>query len=121
MMVGITAAMVGEALALGERGGVDWQQMIEILNHSAVASPVLGYKAQMLASRDFSPMFTAAQMAKDFDLALDTARGVGVPIPLTALARQFMGALAARGGGERDFFAYVTLVEELAGLHGPAA
>ncbi|THF61064.1 NAD(P)-dependent oxidoreductase [Pseudothauera nasutitermitis] len=116
MMVGVTAAMLGEALVLGERGGVDWQQMIEVINSSVVASPLLGYKTAMLATRDFAPMFTAAQMAKDFDLALDAGRNANVPMPLAAVSRQFLGAMIASGRGEMDFFAYVTLLEELAGI-----
>lgn len=116
MMVGITAAMVGEALVIGERGGVGWEQMIEVINSSVVTSPLIGYKSKQLAQRDFRPMFTVSQMAKDFDLALDTGRASDVPMPLTAVARQFFAAMAATGRGGTDFFAYVTLLEELAGI-----
>lgn len=119
MMLGVTAGMLGEALALGERGGVDWAQMIEVINNSVVASPLLGYKKEMLTSRDFAPMFTATQMAKDFDLALDAGRNSNVPMPIAAVSRQFFGAMIASGRGGLDFFAYVTLLEELAGLHMP--
>ncbi|HJV85398.1 MAG TPA: NAD(P)-dependent oxidoreductase [Noviherbaspirillum sp.] len=118
MMVGMTSAMLGEALTLAERGGVDWTQMIDVVNNSVVASPLVGYKASMLTTRNFSPMFTSSQMAKDFDLALDAGRNGNVPMPLTAVARQFLGAMIASGRGELDFFAYVTLLEELAGLRG---
>lgn len=117
-MVGVTAAMLGEALVLGERGGVDWRQMIEIINNSVVASPLVNYKAEMLSTRNFAPMFTAAQMAKDFDLALDAGRQGNVPMPVTAMARQFLAAMLASGRGDLDFMAYVTLLEELSGL-GP--
>lgn len=120
MMVGITAAMVGEALVLGERGGVGWEQMIDVINTSVVASPLIGYKSEQLAARDFRPMFTVSQMAKDFDLALETARTGDVPMPLTAVARQFFAAMSATGRGEVDFFAYVTLLEELAGIRRPS-
>ncbi len=118
MMVGITAAMIGEALAFGEGGGMDWEQMLEVIANSAVASPLVGYKVAPLKARDFSPAFTASQMAKDFDLALAAARDANVPMPITALVRQFWSAMDAAGKGELDFFAYVTLLEELAGL-GP--
>ncbi|MCC4118476.1 NAD(P)-dependent oxidoreductase [Aromatoleum toluclasticum] len=118
MMLGITAAMLGEALALGERGGLEWRQMVEVVNNSAVASPLIGYKARMLSTRDFAPMFTMSQLAKDFDLALDAGRMGNIPMPLTALVRQFVSAMIASGRGELDFFAYVTLLEELAGLSG---
>lgn len=116
MMLGITAAMMSEAMIFSERVGVDWHQMIEVINNSAVASPLIGYKAKMLSERDFTSMFTTSQMAKDFDLALDAARSLNVPLPITALTRQFLGATIASGRGESDFFSYVALLEELAGL-----
>ena len=116
MMVGLTSAMVGEALAFGESGGMDWKQMIEIINNSVVASPLVGYKAQILKDRNFAPAFTASQMAKDFDLALGTGRASNVPMPITSIARQFYGTMMATGKADLDFFGYVTLMEELAGL-----
>lgn len=116
MMVGTTSAMIAEALTFGKRGGMDWEQMIDIISASVVASPLVNYKAQMLKSRNFSAMFTIDQMAKDFDIALDTGRSANVPMPMTAMVRQFYEALRAKGKGDIDFFALVTLMEELAGI-----
>jgi 3-hydroxyisobutyrate dehydrogenase len=116
MMVGITSAMAGEALVFGEKGGMDWNQMIDIIGASVVASPLIGYKAQMLKSRNYTPAFTIDQIAKDFDIALETGKAANVPMPITALARQFFGALKAKGKGNLDFFGLVTLLEELAGI-----
>ena len=116
MMVGLTSAMVGEALTFGEKGGMDWQQMIDIVNASVVASPLVGYKAQILKDRNYAPAFTVAQIAKDFDIALETAKVNDVPMPMTSMARQFFGVMKAKGNANLDFFAYVTLLEELAGI-----
>jgi hypothetical protein len=55
MMVGLTSAMVAEALTFGEAGGMNWEQMIDIVNASVAASPLFGYKAAMLKSRNFGP------------------------------------------------------------------
>lgn len=116
MMVGLTAAMVGEALTFGEAGGIDWEQMIDIIGASVAASPLFGYKAQILKDRNYAPAFTAAQIAKDFDLALGAGQANNVPMPITAMARQLFGAMMATGKGDLDFFGYVTLMEEMAGL-----
>ena len=118
MMVGLTSAMTAEALTFGEVGGMDWNDMIEIVNNSVVASPLVGYKAQMLKDRDYTAAFTASQMAKDFDVALETGRENNVPMPMTSLMRQFLGTMKATGKGELDFFGYVTLLEEMAGVKG---
>jgi len=116
MMVGLTSAMAAEALTFGEAGGMNWEQMIDIVNASVAASPLLGYKAQMLKSRNYAPAFSAAQMAKDFDIMLDAGKAKNVPLPMTALVRQFLGAMKAKGKGELDFFSLVTLAEDLAGI-----
>ena len=116
MMVGITSAMTAEALTFGERGGMDWNQMIDMVNNSVVASPLVVNKAQMLKDRNYAPAFTAAQMAKDFDIALDTGRANNVPMPITSLVRQFLGTMKAQGKGELDFFGLITLLEDMAGI-----
>ncbi|MEJ2477040.1 MAG: NAD(P)-dependent oxidoreductase [Desulfobacterales bacterium] len=116
IMVGITSAMTAEALTFGKRGGIDWDQMIDIINNSVVASPLIGFKVQLLKERRYAPMFTATQMAKDFDLALDTGRHADLPMPLTALVRQLYGAMKATGKGELDYFGLVAQMEEMAGI-----
>jgi 3-hydroxyisobutyrate dehydrogenase-like beta-hydroxyacid dehydrogenase len=116
MMIGTTAAMMGEALAFGERAGLDWETMIGVVADSPLASPLVSYKTQMLKDRDFTAAFSAAQMAKDFDLILDTARERDMPMPVTACVRQLWRAMMAGGKGELDMFACVTLLEEMAGI-----
>jgi 3-hydroxyisobutyrate dehydrogenase-like beta-hydroxyacid dehydrogenase len=116
MMVGVTSAMTAEALIFGKRGGLNWHQMIDIINNSVIASPLIGFKAQLLKERNFSPAFTAAQMAKDFDIALDTGRKMDIPLPLTALVRQLYGAMKATGKAELDYFGLLAQMEEMAGI-----
>jgi 3-hydroxyisobutyrate dehydrogenase-like beta-hydroxyacid dehydrogenase len=116
MMVGITSAMTAEALVFGKRGGLNWHQMIDMINSSVIASPLLGFKTQLLKERDFSPAFTAAQMAKDFDIALDTGRKMDIPLPLTALVRQLYGAMKATGKAGLDYFGLLAQMEEMAGI-----
>lgn len=115
IMVGITAGMLGEALAFGKKCGLDWEQMIDIIGCSAVASPLVGYKVEPLKQRDFTATFTTSMMAKDFDLVLDTARDIGAPMLFTAMMRQCWSMMEAAGKGEMDFFAYVTLAEDMTG------
>ena len=116
MIVGTTAMIVSEALTFGEKGGVDWNKMIDAIGTSVVASPVVGYKLQPLRDRDLKPTFTVSQMSKDFDLALMAGKSSGVPLPITSIVRQFMRMMQATGRGEWDLWALLTLMEELAGV-----
>ena len=117
LMVGLTAGLVGEALTFGERGGVDWAQMIDVLNHSALSSPLFNYKAPLLEARDYAtPQSTVDVASKDIDIALATARAMNIPLPLTAVTRELFRSMQARGDGGRDFIGIVEVFEALAGL-----
>jgi 3-hydroxyisobutyrate dehydrogenase-like beta-hydroxyacid dehydrogenase len=116
MQVGIISAMTGEALTFGEMGGVDWNQMIDIIGNSIVATPMIKFRAQFLKDRTFTAAFTAEQMAKDFDLILDTGKAMNAPMPITYAVRQLLGIMKAQGKGNHDFWEFLTLLEELGGV-----
>lgn len=123
MIIATAPVIVAEALVVGEKAGIEWRTLLEALGSSAVASPQIGYKLETLLERDFSkPAFTARQMIKDLDYALDTGRELGVFMPLTSLVRQLFEALEDKGLGELDYFSALLLVEELSGVEkGPKA
>lgn len=104
MMVGLIAAMTGEAMAFCLKNGVDRATTVDGIAASVAASPLFGYKADALKARDFTAKFSVEQIAKDFDLALSAGRAEDVPMPLTALVRQGWASLVATGQGGEDFF-----------------
>jgi 3-hydroxyisobutyrate dehydrogenase-like beta-hydroxyacid dehydrogenase len=116
MMVGMTAAMMSEALVFAERGGASRDIILDVMGESAIASPLVGYKIEPMRKRDFSPTFSTKQMAKDFDLLLEAAKGTDTPLPLAAFVRQVWSSMIASGLGEEDFLAYVKTMEFLSGM-----
>ena len=116
MMVGMTSAMMGEALVFAERGGAARDTILDVMGESAIASPLVGYKLEPMRKRDFSPTFSTKQMAKDYDLLLGAARGTDPPMPLAAYGRQMWSSMIASGAGEEDFLAYVKTMESLSGM-----
>lgn len=115
MLVGATSALLAEALTFGERGNLSVDQMLEVICESVVASPLIGYKRDMLSRRDFTPAFTVEQMIKDFDLVIDAARETHVPVFLVSLIRQQYEAARAQGRGNKDFFVLLEQYEAMAG------
>lgn len=116
LMIAQTSAMLAEALALGRKGGLQWQDLWDVLTASAVASPILKAKAVQLARRDFTPTFTVEQMIKDLGLILDAAAASHVPLPQAAATLQLMQAAVAQGDGGDDYAAIIKSVERAAGL-----
>ena len=116
LMIAQTSAMLSEALTLGRKGGLDWQDMWQVLCASAVASPIVKAKSAQLSQRDFTPTFTVAQMIKDLGLILDAAAQHQVPLAQTALTHQLMHAALAQGDGADDYAAIIKAVERSSGL-----
>ena len=117
LIVGVYSAMLGEALAFGERGGLSLGLMVDILEAGPLGSRQLTLKAPILKERRFAaPPSDIDTAAKDMDLILDAARRDATPLPLGAAARQLMAAAQAGGGGKRDIYAILETFEALAGL-----
>jgi 3-hydroxyisobutyrate dehydrogenase-like beta-hydroxyacid dehydrogenase len=119
LMIAVSAGMMAESLALARKGGVTWQDILNVFDDSAIASPMVKYKTAPLRSRDFESTFSCRQMAKDLDLILDAGRGADVPLPLAALMRETYQTLIAEGEGETDFIATVRQAERSSGLGEP--
>ena len=116
LMIAQTSAMLGEALALGRKGGLDWQDMWQVLTASAVGSPILKAKAVQLSQRDFSPTFTVLQMIKDLELITGAGQASGTPLPQTAMTLELMRAAVAQGLAQEDYATIVKVTERAVGL-----
>jgi len=116
IMVGLTAAVTAEALSFGEKGGMDWNQMIDIVINSVVASPLIIYKAHALREHNFTPAFTADQMAKDFNIILGTGKDMGLPLPMVSMVHQYLLDMKSLDRGNLDFFGLLTLWEEMSNV-----
>jgi 3-hydroxyisobutyrate dehydrogenase-like beta-hydroxyacid dehydrogenase len=118
LMLAVTAAMMGESLALARKGKIGWQAILDVLADSAAASPMVKDKVGPLKARDFSSTFSCRQM-KDLDLILAAGHAHDIPMPLAASTRETYAALIGRGEGEADFTATVRHVEMLTDLGEP--
>lgn len=118
-MVGAQFQSYAEALVLGEKAGVDWNTMIEILSECSAASTNIRNKVTAFQTRDFSPMSTVHVQLKDMNLVMDLAKQYNVPIPVTAVATQYYNAMVASGRGDLDYAAILLVNEENCGIHWP--
>ncbi len=120
-MVGATSALLGEALTLGLKGNLSLDTMLNVICESAVASPLIAYKRDLLVQRNFDPAFSVAQMMKDFDLILDAARADHIPMYMASMIRQQYESAYAEGLADKDFFVLFEQSERRAGILPPAA
>jgi 3-hydroxyisobutyrate dehydrogenase-like beta-hydroxyacid dehydrogenase len=110
-MVAATSALLGEALAFGQKGGLTKAAMLDVITQSVVASPLIGYKKNMIVSGDYAPAATLNMLAKDLDLLLAAASESRTPMPVNSIVREIYQSAADRGLGEKDFFVLVQEAE----------
>ena len=67
-----------------------------------------------MVKRTFDPGFRIGLHQKDLNLALSSARALGVSLPNTATAQELFNSLAARGGSGWDHSAMIKALENLA-------
>ncbi|MBC7737793.1 MAG: NAD(P)-dependent oxidoreductase [Candidatus Saccharibacteria bacterium] len=118
-LVGATSSILGEALVLGERGGLTPAQMMDVITESAVASPLIAYKKEMIAQMDFAPAFSVTQMIKDFTLITEAGRDKQVPMFVANMILQQYTAASNAGYSEQDFFALFDWMRVAGGLADP--
>jgi 3-hydroxyisobutyrate dehydrogenase-like beta-hydroxyacid dehydrogenase len=107
LMVAVTCGMMKEALALGTKGGISWEKMLELMGESVVASPVVKYKLDPVRRHDYTPTATTSLVLKDVDLMLAAAKAQGMELPLAAVMQKILRHGAEHGLAERDFFSVV--------------
>jgi 3-hydroxyisobutyrate dehydrogenase len=115
LMIAQTSAMLSEALNLGQRGGLDWAQMWQVIGASAVGSPIVKAKSVQLSQHDYTPTFTVHQMLKDVGLMLQAGEELNVPLPQLSLTQQQMRAAIAQGDGELDYAAIIRVMARACG------
>jgi 3-hydroxyisobutyrate dehydrogenase-like beta-hydroxyacid dehydrogenase len=116
-LLGVGMQAIAEAVALGEKAGLDRHRLLDVLAQTAVVAPAHAGKLQRADAHEYSPQFALSLMNKDFHLILETAAEARVPMPATAAAFQMNAAEFSSSGNDEDFSAVIPLMEKLAHLN----
>jgi 3-hydroxyisobutyrate dehydrogenase len=116
VMLGVVAQCMAEIVVLAEKGGMSRHDFLEFLNGSVMGSMFTRYKSPAYVNLDFTPTFTPLLLRKDFDLGLQAAHDLDVPMPVAAAAQQTVQALIGAGHREEDFAALLEMQARLSGL-----
>jgi 3-hydroxyisobutyrate dehydrogenase-like beta-hydroxyacid dehydrogenase len=104
-----------EGVLLAEKSGIPRDIAVDVLTHSAVASPMVQYRGPFVLKMPEEAWFNVNMMQKDLLLALEVGRQVDVPLPTTSTANQFLTAARGMGLAQYDF---AILFEVLARMSG---
>ena len=110
-LLGIGMQAIAEAVALGEKAGLDRNRLLDVLSQTAVVAPAHVGKLQRAMKSDYSPQFPIRLMNKDFGLILNLAAAVGARMPAAGAAFE-INARQSDEGAEQDFSAVILQMEK---------
>jgi 2-hydroxy-3-oxopropionate reductase len=114
IVVALNIEAVAEALLFASKAGADPVKVRAALMGGFAHSRILELHGEKMLNRTFNPGFRIRLHQKDLNLALQSARSMGVSLPNTATAQELFNAVAAHGGIDLDHSAMVLALENLA-------
>jgi 2-hydroxy-3-oxopropionate reductase len=114
IIVALNIEAVGEALLFAAKAGADPEKVRQALMGGFASSKILEVHGERMVKRTFNPGFRIELHQKDLNLALNSARALGVSLPNTATAQELFNSCSAHGGKAWDHSAMVRALEKLA-------
>jgi 3-hydroxyisobutyrate dehydrogenase-like beta-hydroxyacid dehydrogenase len=109
------AVVLGEALVVGARAGVDLDALVAVMGAGAGGSTMLTLKAGPMRTHDYTTLFKLEHMLKDVRLCLEEGQTLGVPFPSAAYTREILVAAMGLGHADDDFAALIEPLQNAGG------
>ncbi|MEC5212452.1 2-hydroxy-3-oxopropionate reductase [Polaromonas sp. CG_9.5] len=113
IIVALNIEAVAEALLFAARAGADPARVRQALMGGFASSKILEVHGDRMVKRTFDPGFRIELHQKDLNLALSSARALGVALPNTAMAQELFNSCVAYGGKAWDHSAMVKALEKM--------
>ena len=111
IIVALNIEAVAEALLFASKSGADPERVRRALMGGFAASRILEVHGERMTKRTFNPGFRIELHQKDLNLALESAKKLGLALPHTASAQQLFSVCVANGGREWDHSGMVKALE----------
>ena len=105
-----------EGVLLAEKNGIPREVAVDVLTHSAVASPMIQYRGPFVLQQPEEAWFDVNMMQKDMLLAMELGRQRNVPVPTSAVANEFLTAARGMGWEKLDFAVVFNVLARMAGV-----
>jgi 3-hydroxyisobutyrate dehydrogenase-like beta-hydroxyacid dehydrogenase len=105
-----------EGVLLAEKSGIRREVAVDVLTHSAVASPMIQYRGPFILKQPDEAWFDCNMMQKDMLLAMELGRQLDVPLPTTAVSNEFLTAARGMGMAKKDFACVFDVLARMSGV-----
>ena len=108
-----------EGVLLAEKSGIKREVAVDVLTHSAIASPMIQYRGPFVLQQPEEARFDENMMQKYMMLAMDLGRQLDVPLPTTAVSNEFLTAARGMGWTKYDFACVFDVLAAMSGVTTP--
>jgi 3-hydroxyisobutyrate dehydrogenase-like beta-hydroxyacid dehydrogenase len=105
-----------EGVLLAEKSGISREVAVDVMVHSAIASPMIVYRGPFVLQQPEEAWFDVNLMQKDMLLAIDMGRKLNVPVPTTAVSNEFLTAARGMGWEKQDFAVIFDVLARMSGV-----
>src|SRR6201998_4167822 len=105
-----------EAVLLAEKSGIPRKTAVDVLTHSAIASPMVQYRGPFVLKLPETAWFDVNMMQKDMLLALEFGRQVDVPLPTAGGGSEVLTSARAIGLVHEDFAVMFDALAKMSGV-----
>jgi 3-hydroxyisobutyrate dehydrogenase-like beta-hydroxyacid dehydrogenase len=110
-----------EGVLLAEKSGIAREVAVDVMVHSAIASPMVQYRGPFVLQQPEEAWFDVNMMQKDMLLAMELGRKLNVPLPTTAVSNEFLTAARGMGWEKLDFAVIFNVLASMAGVEKSGA
>jgi len=105
-----------EGVLLAEKSGINRETAVDVMVHSAIASPMVQYRGPFVLQQPDEAWFDVNMMQKDMLLAMELGRQLDVPLPTTAVSNEFLTAARGMGMAKKDFACVFDVLARMSGI-----
>lgn len=105
-----------EGVLLAEKSGISREVAVDVMIHSAIASPMIVYRGPFILQQPEEAWFDCNMMQKDMLLAMEMGRKLNVPLPTTATSNEFLSAARGMGWEKKDFAVVFDVLARMSGV-----
>jgi 3-hydroxyisobutyrate dehydrogenase-like beta-hydroxyacid dehydrogenase len=116
LSIGVQMQAFSESVLLAEKCGIARKTAIEVLTNSAVASPMIKYRAPFVLAPPDPVWFNVNMMQKDLNLAIAMGQRLGVPLPSTTVSNEMFTAARGMGFADKEMSVVFDVMARLSGV-----
>lgn len=113
LQITMLALAISEGITLVKKSNVDPKKFLEILNSTYFKTGMSEKKAYKMTNGEYDATFTLANLKKDISTITETAKSLGIKLPMIEKAEEVYGDALNEGLGNIDYTGIIEYIKKI--------